>query len=201
MAADSQNSPIPEGDSDTLALYLTRKERELNQQIAALRSALAPKERELQEVHKAMHAIGLHAGPLKAFVPQLGSQRSFDEMVGGQNDSISALAQTNSVFDEVSPLSLVTSAAARALHGLTIKQMILSALKDHFHNGASPTELRDYMRTVYGREIDRNSISPQLARMREEGTVEQPPGLLNEGKWIITRAGKWYGVPLPLREE
>jgi hypothetical protein len=187
MAADSQNSPIPEGESDTLAAYLKRKERELNAQIAALRSALAPKERELKEVHKAMQAVGLFEGPLRAFADDSGSEK------GAVRSSlkIAALPQTNSAFEIDSPLSLVTTAAAQALQSLTIKQMILNALRDHFHNGASPTELRDYMHTVYGREVDRNSISPQLARLREQGGVE----MLNDGKWKVTRSGRWYDHP------
>jgi DNA-binding transcriptional ArsR family regulator len=67
---------------------------------------------------------------------------------------------------------------------MTIKEMILSALRDHFiENGASPTDLRDYMRSAYDRDVDRNSISPQLSRLREEGMVD----MLNSGKWKLSR--------------
>ena len=69
---------------------------------------------------------------------------------------------------------------------MTIKEMILSALRDHFIDyGASPTELRDYMKSAYDRDIDRNSISPQLSRLREEGMVD----MLNSGKWKLSRHG------------
>jgi phage-related tail protein len=198
MAADSQNSPIPDGENETLALYLKRKERELKDQIAALHSALAPKERELKEVHKAMQALGLYAGPLQAFVDvaqsQLGSQQSSLEDLANE---VAALARTNSTHDEiVSPLSLVTTVAAQALQNLTIKQMILNALRDHFHDGASPTELRDYMRTVYSREVNRDSISPQLARLREQGAVD----MLNDGKWKISKLGMLYNHPSSFKD-
>jgi hypothetical protein len=74
------------------------------------------------------------------------------------------------------------------VEGPTIKQMIVSALTDLFHEGASPVELRDYMQMTLGRDVDRNSISPQLARLREQGIVEQLTGP-NEGKWKLVLRG------------
>jgi DNA-binding transcriptional ArsR family regulator len=70
-----------------------------------------------------------------------------------------------------------------AIH-LTIKEMVLNALRDHFHAGATPSELREYFRMVYSKDIDRNSISPQLARLREEGLVENDNAL--SGKWKLS---------------
>jgi len=63
--------------------------------------------------------------------------------------------------------------------------MTLGALRDHFQHGATPTELSDYMKSAYGKEVDRNSISPQLSRLKEEGMVE----VLSNGKWELTRQG------------
>jgi DNA-binding transcriptional ArsR family regulator len=68
---------------------------------------------------------------------------------------------------------------------ITIKEMILAALRDHFHDGASPTELSDYMKSAYGKDVDRNSISPQLSRLKEEGMVD----MLSNGKWKLSRHG------------
>jgi hypothetical protein len=73
---------------------------------------------------------------------------------------------------------------------MTIKQMIDNALRDHFRKGATPIELREYFWIAYGRNIDRNSISPQLARLREGGRVI-PVG----GKWKLTAAGLVYDHP------
>jgi hypothetical protein len=76
---------------------------------------------------------------------------------------------------------------------MTIKQLVIRALTDHFHDGATPAELRAYILNAYGREITRGSMGPQIARLQEEGTIEQPPGLLNEGKWKLTHRRNWYG--------
>jgi hypothetical protein len=70
----------------------------------------------------------------------------------------------------------------------TIKDMILAALTRHFNIGASPTDLRDYILTTFGRDIDRNSIGPQLSRLREEGMVD----MLSDGKWKLSQNGKWH---------
>ena len=43
------------------------------------------------------------------------------------------------------------------------------------------------MRTAYGRDVDRNSISPQLARLRDEGLVQNTNAL--SGKWEIVLRG------------
>lgn len=80
-----------------------------------------------------------------------------------------------------------TQVATLVTTPLTIKQMILGALRDHFHDGASPVELSAYMRTEYGREVDRNSISPQLARLRQDRAVEQTGGAADP-KWKLTGA-------------
>lgn len=71
------------------------------------------------------------------------------------------------------------------LNHLTIKQMIMSALQNSFESvGATPAELRDYIRSVYDRTVDRNSISPQLTRLRDDGHIA------NCGhKWLLRRVG------------
>jgi len=72
---------------------------------------------------------------------------------------------------------------------LTIKAMILTALSAHFHDGATPAELRTFIKDVFGREIDRTSMSPQLARLREEGAVEQ-----SDTKWRLSERERQRGV-------
>jgi len=142
------NEPIGE--------FLVRRDRELTQQIDALRGQITPKEQEREQVRTAMRALGL-----------------------------SAAEATYTIVGQ--PVELLTLPGGT----LTIKQMVLAALRDHFHKGATPSELRDYMKTAYGRDVDRNSIGPQLARLRERGAVHQH----NDGRWSITRAGKTYDYP------
>ena len=148
---------------EALPDYLKRRERELVQQTAALRGMLAPKEKELAEVRQAMQAVGIqrsYADELRPFLDQ------------DQQNPYGILNQ-----NPYTPLPLLSQS-------MTIKEMILRALNDHFREGATPSELRDYMSTAYGREIDRNSISPQLARLREEGVIMQS-NHPSDGKWRL----------------
>src|ERR1700683_2031813 len=128
--------------------FIYRRHWELSKEIAALRSALAPKEKELADVQTAMEKLGI-AGTVRV-------------------DDLPELGVTIEVVEAPA----------------TIKQMIVSELTHLFHNGASPAELRDYMSMTLGRDVDRNSISPQLARLREQGVVEQMTGA-DEGKWKL----------------
>ena len=181
-------------DDEPIANLLQRRERELVQRIYAIKEILLPAERELADVRKAMSALQIpHDEP-----PALSALGK--ALTGDYVSSLMPFLEKNT-GNALTGGALSALGALQAQTDLTIKQMILNALRDHFVDGATPTELSDYFRTAYGKVVHRNSISPQLARLREEGSVEQPPGLLNEGKWKITRAGKWYGVPLPLRSE
>jgi hypothetical protein len=179
------------GNEETFAESMQRKERELIQRIAAVRGLLTPLESELGQVRKAMQAIGVPSSTLASSPFGSETRNSLDEMVAAASPAtgvVPALPQINN--------NALFGMAALGVVPFTIKQMIVHALRDHFHGGATPAELRDYMHTAYGRQIDRNSISPQLARLREEGVVEQTNALLSDGKWKITPAGRRYGRTL-----
>jgi hypothetical protein len=175
LPATPSNEPVNE--------FLVRRERELTQQIDALRGQIAPKEQEREQIRTAMRALGLLTEASSAQPPSLASVLASALSDG----SIPALPPSNSV--------LMPSLGELLNPTLTIKQMALAALRDHFHKGATPSEIRDYIKIAYGREVDRNSISPQLARLREEGFVLQqfvlepdgPPVL--PGKWVLAPRG------------
>jgi hypothetical protein len=168
-------------DDEPLSLYLAKRERELVQRSAAIRGQLVPIERELADVRKAMDALGFeHGSELSDLMATAEAQKSIDGTL--KRERAKALTDDAS---ETTAIDLVAAVAEKALTQLTIKQMILSALRDHFHDGATPTELSEYMQNAYARAIDRNSISPQLGRLREEGMVD----MLNNGKWKLSRQG------------
>jgi hypothetical protein len=169
----------PAAGDETLPDYLKRRERELVQQTAALRGMLAPKEKELAEVRQAMLAVGVQRSYVEELKPFLDHDQK--NPYGGAPIKNPYQTPDEIVGHAGTPLPLL-------VESMTIKEMILRALRDHFHNGATPSELRDYMRTAYGRDVDRNSIGPQLARLREEGTIEQPNTLASgdSGKWRLT---------------
>lgn len=71
------------------------------------------------------------------------------------------------------PLLKLASASAAAFYSsLTLKQMALRALKEHFTEGASAQQLLEYFETAYGRSIERSSLSPQLSRLKEDHEIE-----------------------------
>jgi len=159
-------------EEEDLAAFLKRRERTLIQQAAALRGMLAPKEEELARVRKAMEAVGVKPDYVEALRPFLDPNRN---------------PYSPALDDSYNPYAITDRAGTPLpafVESMTIKEMILRALADHFRDGATPSELRDYIRTAYGREVDRNSISPQLARLREEGIVMQPHHPPT-GKWSL----------------
>jgi hypothetical protein len=134
-------------------------------------------------------ALGMYSAPLKAFVSE--------DALAGQ---LAAL-NSNSPAAQLAPLPPANSLHTK-LGGLsfgdmpppppmTIKQMIDSALRDHFRDGATPAELRDYFKTAYGRDVSRSSISPQLARLQDAHRIEPT----ESGKWTLTRAGLLFDHP------
>jgi hypothetical protein len=169
---------------ETVADMLKRRERELVQQTAALRGLLVPKERELEDVRRAMQALGIspdYVGALQDFLAAEPATTS------PSNDSPS----THQVPDTL----LING----KIHSGSIKDLILQALRDFFRDGATPSELSQFFKTAYNRTVDRGSISPQLARLRGQGAVEQRTGAGIESKWFLTRAGKLYDHPTSWR--
>jgi hypothetical protein len=55
----------------------------------------------------------------------------------------------------------------------TIKQLIKKALTEHFQSGATAFQLREFFRDAWARNIDRESISPQLSRLRSEKIIDR----------------------------
>jgi hypothetical protein len=65
---------------------------------------------------------------------------------------------------------------------MTIKEMVVQALGEHFPSGATANQLLDYFRLEWGRKEMRTSLSPQLSRLKDSG--------------IITLRGKvWHLAP------
>jgi hypothetical protein len=148
-------------DETPLRLFLERRERELTHQLAALRGQVESKQRELDEIKK-VRATLTSSPPLPP-----------------DNSSVEVAADVARAEASRRSLNLIQQITNAAVTGLppsdhpTIKSMILTALSSHFQGGATPAELRTFIKDVFGREIHRTSMSPQLARLREEGIVEQ----------------------------
>lgn len=160
---------------ETLRSFLERRERELTHQLAALRGHIESKQRELAEIQQ-----------VRANLPWLPDTTAFEvgakvaTTAAANRPRVDLMQQTDNP-----PVSGVSPSNEK----LTIKAMILTALSAHFHDGATPAELRTFIKDVFGREIDRTSMSPQLARLREEGAVEQ-----SDTKWRLSERERQRGV-------
>ncbi len=54
----------------------------------------------------------------------------------------------------------------------TMKQLVLKALEEQFVDGATSGQLLEFFARVWGRtDIMRSSFSPQLSRLKEEGSI------------------------------
>jgi len=163
-------------DHETLRSFLERRERELTHQVAALCGQIESKRAELAEIQRVRATLA----PSPPSPPDVSSfERAADDIRAAPNrPRVDLMQQTDN------PPVAVPSSNEK----LTIKSMILTALSSHYHDGATPAELRIFIKNVFRREIDRTSMSPQLARLREDGAVEQ-----TDRKWRLSERARQRG--------
>lgn len=151
------------GRSDTVYEFLERRERELTHELAGLRGEVDVREKELAHVRSARRQIDL-----------LGANDAADFGKPKQIsiEGVSAKGIAGEIKASVG--HEIKKADAQYDH-LTIKELILKAMDDHFHNGATAIELREFIKNAYGRDIDRASLTPQMSRLRDEGILEYLP--------------------------
>lgn len=58
---------------------------------------------------------------------------------------------------------------------MTIKELVVQALIDHFPKGGTVADIRDFIRLGYGRTIEPSSMRPQMHRLRGDGIIGQDP--------------------------
>jgi hypothetical protein len=202
---------------ESLRSFLERRERELTHQLAALRGQVESKRGELAEIQRVRATLAppppsppdtssferaaddIRAAanrpridlmqqadnpPLAPSPPSPPDTSSFERTA----DDIRAAANRRRA-DLMQQAGNPPLAVPSSNEKLTIKSMILTALNSHFDNGATPAELRTFIKDVFGREIDRTSMSPQLARLRENGAIEQV-----DMKWRLSERARQRGV-------
>jgi hypothetical protein len=77
----------------------------------------------------------------------------------------------------------------------SIRQLALKALEDHFYEGATQAQLREFIKDAYDRDIQPASLSPQLSKLKDDNLV-----ILDEerGVWVATAVRKQappYEIP------
>jgi hypothetical protein len=146
---------------ETLHSFLARRERELAAQISALRGQAEEIQRQIAtKTNEQSDIAGVKAGlrlrGSKSDLDIVG--RAFESFVGRQ-------ATTDAMPAKV----------AERFAAMTIKELVIQALLDHFPNGGTAAEIRDFIRDAYARVIPPSSLRPQMSRLKADGVLGQEP--------------------------
>ena len=153
--------------------FLGRRERELIAQIAALRGQLGPLEAELVQVQK-----------MRSFLPG-GANNSLTSGLADLVRPFAGIANQlgltgNAAFD----LGLIPQPPNARYVAMTIKELTIQALLDHFPKGGTAAEIRDFIRDAYGRVIEPSSLRPQMHRLKADAVLLHDPAT---DAWNLTK--------------
>lgn len=127
--------------------------------LKSLHDQITPLELELNDVRMAKKALQSDAPNVRQ--PQLALAGSATLKV---HDAVSATTAEH----VVQTTDYTRSPYAR----LTIKELVLKALAEHFPRGATANQMLHVFANVWGRgDIARTSLSPQLSRLKEESRI------------------------------
>ena len=171
---------------ETTAQFLYRRRRELAAQISALRGQLAPKEAELAQIDQMLAladprgavAAKFDVPPQSSSVPYATQLEQFLEPLdlgGSQLEALSELTKSGT------PLALAAAAQRYdpKFARMTIKELVVQAIVDHFPNGGKSADIREFIRNGYGREIDQASLRPQMHRLKADTILTQDGEIWN----------------------
>lgn len=151
---------------ETTTQFLQRRRAELSAQISALKGQLSPKEFELAQIDKMLVVLGLGSAG-NALTGHFGSGlRPFLDNPGANALMIDS-ALSASAADFMAPVGDVIDPTDR-YSKMTIKQLVVQAFLDAFPHAATTQELRNFIHSGYGREIEQSSLRPQLHRLKAD---------------------------------
>lgn len=191
---------MPISDETTLQ-FLTRRKGELSAQIAALRGQLVPKETELIDVNRMLGEItpGSKEANAKVYIPSPEDRelagKVLEQFRKGPSsaDVIRTAIEAMNRAAQIAPspeikqayekflafLEGIGRAAKTKFEGSTIKELVVQALIDDFPNGGKASEIRDFIRAGYGRDIDAASLRPQMHRLKADKVLTQDGEIWN----------------------
>ncbi len=161
-------------DDTETAQFFDRRERELTNRLEMAWSAAAQFKAELTAVQKARTAFeeSLNASAKAAFLAE-ALQSPPDPPPQMPFGLFHAPFGSGGFAEAVVPPGTPS-----------IKQLIVASLRTNRSfrmHGASVVELLSFIKDTFNREIERSSFSPQLSRLKDEGTIRS----FADGKWQL----------------
>jgi hypothetical protein len=166
-------------DNESLREFLDRRERELTHRVSAIQGELAQVQAELAEVGNARAALVSHK-----MIAEEGGEFRLDGAGASivHHKVVSASASQTIGINQQDATAVLGGVAAKGEVGsftryesMTIKEMVVQALLDHFPKGGTMTEIRDFIRNAYGRTIEPSSLRPQMHRLKASEILGQDP--------------------------
>jgi hypothetical protein len=142
---------------ETTIQFLDRRERELTAQISALNGQLAPKEAELLQIKRVRAALNLVTDLSK-------SMSSEAEPTANQ--------QTASFNYEAALTRVIGGRSMPGYQAMTIKELLIQALLDHFPLGGTAAAIREFIKDAYGKGIEPNSMRTQMHRLKVDKILQ-----------------------------
>lgn len=135
--------------------------------MTTLTEFLAQRETELldqiEDVRRSLH-------PLENELAQVRRAKAIISMEAAPRAPVSA-------FEEFDEIQIAPYAE------MTMKQLTIKALRDHFPRGATAQKLISFFSDAWGRaDVQRSSLSPQLTRLKQEGVI----GLNGKTWYLVT---------------
>jgi len=177
---------------------LAPKERELEQVDKMLTTVGAPLDAsaELLPQRNSNAVITDYAAALRPFIEHddkfkdfVEHDHKFKEMVEQLKTATGVSPETLQKLKELTvfPGSTEIEAIKKAIEGfsaqvvapsqkyvnMTIKELVIQALIDHFPKGGTMMEIRDFIRLGYGKTIEPSSMRPQMHRLKADGILGQ----------------------------
>lgn len=100
--------------------------------------------------------------------------RPLEAELSDAKKALNAIVSSSGDLNFSPPTAQLHIGASSPYASLTMKQLALKALSEHFPNGATASQLLQFFKDAYGRaDIVRSSLSPQLTRLKTDGLVER----------------------------
>jgi hypothetical protein len=200
---------MAEEEEEDLRTLLQRRERQTMNRLDFARITVERFEEELREIRTAMTALGLptNSDPTETRFSGLSDDRTVS--ISGASAATGAGAVVTQSTNPLGADYLMPAEPAGFLNPtflnplnplaaqvLSIKEMVLSVLRagKRFRlYGATASQIRDAIKDNFNRDIARESLSPTLSRMRDDGLIEQAPG----GHWTLAESRNALVNPRP----